>query len=126
MLLTTSIRCPSAGPGSLRASTSVRSAGLKWHWHPVSPPDRRLDSGRQRRVRWRDALRRNRGHLPSGRRRPVGRMGRVVASRKPFADQERSCGMTTIAGQQDVGQRYRFEHLALPTVLRDMYRALGL
>ncbi len=29
--------------------------------------------------------------------------------------------MTTRTGEQDVGQRYRFEHLALPTVLRDMY-----
>lgn len=25
------------------------------------------------------------------------------------------------AAQADVGQRYRFEHLTLPTVLRDMY-----
>ena len=29
--------------------------------------------------------------------------------------------MTTLTDEQDVGQRYRFEHLALPTVLRDMY-----
>ena len=29
--------------------------------------------------------------------------------------------MTTVTGEQDVGKRYRFEHLALRTVLRDMY-----
>ena len=29
--------------------------------------------------------------------------------------------MTTLTDKQDLGQRYRFDHLALPTVLRDMY-----
>ena len=33
--------------------------------------------------------------------------------------------MTTLTDEQEVGQRYRFEHLALPTVLRDMYYSKG-
>ena len=33
--------------------------------------------------------------------------------------------MTTQTSEQDDGQRYRYDHLALPTVLRDMYYSKG-